>query len=85
MVGESSCFLRKTDFPIYEEFPPDDIENFYDELEDPADAGRVLANLTPKEAGWLAHLISDRIEKGRISAGDEIESELKVIPFSMPM
>jgi breast cancer 2 susceptibility protein len=57
----------------------------YDELEDPADAGRVLANLTANEAGWLARHISDRIEKERASAGDEIESELKVIPFSMFM
>jgi breast cancer 2 susceptibility protein len=57
----------------------------YDELEDPADAGRVLANVTTNEAGWLARHISDCIEKARAIAGDEIESELKVIPFSMLM
>jgi hypothetical protein len=44
----------------------------------------VLASLTSNEAGWLARHISDRIEKERASAGDEIESELKVILFSIP-
>jgi hypothetical protein len=42
----------------------------------------VLASLTPNEAGWLSRHISDRIEKEGTSAGDEIESELKVLsPF----
>lgn len=63
--------------PGEDDFPPDHIESLYDELEDPADAGRVLANLTPAEAGWLARYMFDSIEKERARAGDEIESELK--------
>jgi breast cancer 2 susceptibility protein len=69
-------------YPFGIDYPPDNIENFYEELEDPTDAGRVLAKLTPSEAGWLARHVADQIEKERAFAADAIESELKVIPFS---
>lgn len=58
--------------------PPDSIENFYDELEDPADAGRVLTSLRPTEAGWLARHTRHQLEKDRERAGEEIETELSV-------
>jgi len=81
-VGKPSHPSHRTN--PWEDLPPDYIESLYDDLEDPADAGRVLANLNSNEAGWLARHISDRIEKERASFGDEIESELKVFSFSMP-
>lgn len=60
------------------DFPPDVIESIFDELDDPADATRVLAGLPPSESGWLARHIRDLMRKERRSATEELESELKV-------
>jgi hypothetical protein len=65
--------------------PPDGIENFYDELEDPADAGRILTTIHPNEAGWLARHIRNQLERERENAGEEIESELKARSFRHPL
>ena len=73
MVASNLTFL-----PTPIDFPPDNIESLYDELEDPADAARILANLSPREAGWLARHISGCIEKERANNGDEIECRLMV-------
>lgn len=61
--------------------PTDDIEELYEELEDPAGAGAVLSRVSPTTAGWLGRFIVDRVEKERERAGDEINQELKVDSF----
>ena len=60
------------------DFPPDVIEGIYDELEDQADASRVIGELGAVEAGWLARHIRERLEKERASAQEELEHEVKV-------
>jgi len=60
------------------DFPPDVIESIYDELEDQAEASRVLGELGAAEAGWLALHIRERLEKERASAQEELENEVKV-------
>lgn len=81
IVGGPISFPAQYLYLFRIDYPPDNIENLYEELEDPTDAGRVLANLTPNEAGWLARHVADQIEKERSFAADAIESELKVIPL----
>ncbi|ESK92722.1 rad51-associated protein brh2 [Moniliophthora roreri MCA 2997] len=59
--------------------PPDSIEDMYDELEEPDDAGPVLARASAHEAGWLAKHIRERVERDQDRARDEIEKELSDI------
>jgi len=63
--------------PGEDDSPPDNIDDLYDALEEPSEAGAVLAGLSCNEAGWLARFIRDRIDKDRERAGEEIEQELK--------
>lgn len=59
--------------------PTDEIEELYEELEDPAGAAAVLSRVSANTAGWLARFIVERAEKERERAGEEIEQELRVI------
>ncbi|KAJ7103228.1 hypothetical protein B0H15DRAFT_811512 [Mycena belliarum] len=63
--------------PSVDDDAPDEIEELYDELEDPVGAAAVLRRISANSAGWLARFIVDRVEKERERAGDEIEQELK--------
>ncbi|KAJ7109900.1 hypothetical protein C8R44DRAFT_800881 [Mycena epipterygia] len=65
--------------PSVDDEPTDDIEELYEELEDPAGAAAVLSRVSPTTAGWLGRFIIDRVEKERERAGDEIEQELKTV------
>ncbi|KAG5649854.1 hypothetical protein H0H81_001762 [Sphagnurus paluster] len=58
-------------------FPLDVIENIYDELEDPAQAKTVLADLGKFECGSLARYIRNRLEKEKERAGDDLANEVK--------
>lgn len=58
--------------------PPDHIDNMYDELEDPAEASRLLSRLSANDAGWLARHVRHRLEADREKIGEEIEQELQV-------
>ncbi|KAJ7610818.1 hypothetical protein FB45DRAFT_941706 [Roridomyces roridus] len=58
---------------------PDEIEELYDELDDPAGAAAVLSRISSSSAGWLARLILDRVEKERERSRDEIEQELRTM------
>ncbi|KAF8971700.1 hypothetical protein BDZ97DRAFT_1901423 [Flammula alnicola] len=53
------------------------IDALYDELEYPDTAARVIARISPTDAGWLALHIRKQNEKGRELVGEEIEKELK--------
>ncbi|KAK7026152.1 breast cancer type 2 susceptibility [Favolaschia claudopus] len=57
--------------------PTDELEELYDELEDPAAAGAVLSRVRGNTAGWFARFILDRLEKERERASEEIDQELK--------
>ncbi|KAJ7654824.1 hypothetical protein B0H17DRAFT_1099452 [Mycena rosella] len=63
--------------PSEDDEAPDEIEELYDELEDPAGAAAVLSRVSATTAGWLARFITDRVEKERERTGDEMEQELK--------
>ncbi|KAJ7651639.1 hypothetical protein DFH06DRAFT_1094705 [Mycena polygramma] len=63
--------------PGTDDEPSDDMEELYDELDDPAGAAAVLSRVSGNRAGWLGRFIVDRMEKERERAGEEIEQELK--------
>ena len=69
--------------PSEDAMPPDDIEDYFDELEEkvPSDVVVFIRKLAPVQAGWLARFIRSRIDRGKERAHDEIESELKVYPI----
>ncbi|KAJ7170173.1 hypothetical protein C8R46DRAFT_225952 [Mycena filopes] len=64
--------------PSVDDEPTDELEELYDELEDPAEAAGVMSRVSANTAGWLARFIVDRLEKERERAGEEIDQELKV-------
>ena len=47
-------------------------------LEEPSEAGALLARLSYDDSGWLARFTRDRICKQRERAGEEMEQELNV-------
>ncbi|KAJ6575429.1 hypothetical protein B0H19DRAFT_1128649 [Mycena capillaripes] len=63
--------------PSTDDEPTDELEELYDELEDPAGAAAVLSRVSGNTAGWLGRFIVDRMEKERERAAEEIEQELK--------
>ncbi|KAK7058475.1 hypothetical protein VNI00_002109 [Paramarasmius palmivorus] len=77
-LGYAERLEQKAGGKLRGDEPPDSVENMYDELEEPEDAGPVLARATAHEAGWLARYIRDRIEKDQDRVRDEIEKELNV-------
>ncbi|EEB96420.1 hypothetical protein MPER_04450, partial [Moniliophthora perniciosa FA553] len=75
-LGYAERLEQKAGRSLRGDEPPDSIEDMYDELEEPDDAGRVLARASVLEAGWLARHIRERVEKDQDRARDEIEKEL---------
>ncbi|KAF8215873.1 hypothetical protein K438DRAFT_1659158 [Mycena galopus ATCC 62051] len=63
--------------PVMENEPTDELEELYDELEDPTGAAGVISRVSGSTAGWLARFIANRMEKERERAGEEIDQELK--------
>jgi len=57
---------------------PEDVYNYYDDLEDPAMALQTIAKLTPKEAYWLADYVDRNLQNEPDRINDEIEKELAV-------
>ncbi|KAF9469825.1 hypothetical protein BDZ94DRAFT_1286396 [Collybia nuda] len=77
-------YIERLERRVGTHFNPDEeatIDNFYDELEDPAGAGAVLAGIRPNEAGWLARHIHQQIQKEQEHLEEEITTELKVCSF----
>ncbi|KAJ7269415.1 hypothetical protein B0H12DRAFT_1208887 [Mycena haematopus] len=66
--------------PVMDNEPTDELEELYDELEDPARAAGVMSRVSGSTAGWLARFISNRMEKDRERVEEEIDQELKVMP-----
>ncbi|KAG5733003.1 Breast cancer type 2 susceptibility like protein [Termitomyces sp. T112] len=60
-----------------DDFPLDVIENIYDELEDPAEAPKVIAGLGRNECGSLARFIRNRLHKEKTHATQDMELELQ--------
>ena len=59
--------------------PSDTLEDMVDSLiEGDEDANAILNRLNPKDAGWVADLISRRILKEQEEMGQEVELELDV-------
>ncbi|KAJ7161264.1 hypothetical protein C8R43DRAFT_992095 [Mycena crocata] len=65
--------------PSADDEPTDEIEELYEELEDPAGAAAVMSRVSANTAGWLARFIVNRVERERERAADEIEQELKTV------
>ncbi|KAJ7361422.1 hypothetical protein DFH08DRAFT_844079 [Mycena albidolilacea] len=63
--------------PDMDSEPTDELEELYDELEDPAGAAAVMSRVSRSTAGWLARFILNRAEKERERAGEEIDQELR--------
>ncbi|KAJ6520132.1 hypothetical protein C8R45DRAFT_806075, partial [Mycena sanguinolenta] len=62
--------------PVMDNEPTDELEELYDELEDPTGAAEVMSRVSGRTAGWLARFIRNRMEKDRERAGEEIDQEL---------
>ncbi|KAJ8523365.1 hypothetical protein ONZ45_g224 [Pleurotus djamor] len=62
--------------PVGEDGPPDVIDGLYDQLEDPDTANAALSRITPRNAGWLAHIVRERIITDRETASIEMGREL---------
>ncbi|KAG6889981.1 hypothetical protein C0995_012941 [Termitomyces sp. Mi166 len=58
-------------------FPLDVIENIYDELEDSAEAPKLIASLGRKECGSLARFIRSRLHRDKTHATQDMELELQ--------
>ncbi|KAK0465538.1 uncharacterized protein EV420DRAFT_966293 [Desarmillaria tabescens] len=59
-----------------EDGPPDHIDDLYDKLEEPEEAGKVISAISPADAGWLARRIRQQLEKNQENLMDEIGKEL---------
>ncbi|TFK41852.1 hypothetical protein BDQ12DRAFT_598942 [Crucibulum laeve] len=71
--------LERKAGPRFHPGEDDNVDNLFDELEDPTEAGAVIGRLSPKDAGWLAQHIRRRLESDRERVGEEIEKELESI------
>lgn len=60
---------------------PEHIDDLYEELEEPAEAGAVIRRVTPNDAGWLAQHIRKRLEHDVEKIREEIQQELQVSQF----
>ncbi|KAG6900514.1 hypothetical protein C0993_009467 [Termitomyces sp. T159_Od127] len=60
-------------------FPLDAVEHIYDELEDPAEAPKVIAGLGRNECASLARLIRNRLNRDKTHAIQDMEVELQDI------
>lgn len=76
--GPSPCQSVRSQVPLFLDEPTDELEELYDELEDPAGAAAVMSRVSRSTAGWLARFILNRAEKERERAGEEIDQELRV-------
>ncbi|KAK0208723.1 hypothetical protein DFS33DRAFT_1380217 [Desarmillaria ectypa] len=63
-------------FQPCEDGPPDHIDDLYDKLEEPEEAGKVISAISPTDAGWLVRRIRKQLEKDQENLMDEIEKEL---------
>ncbi|KAF9015700.1 hypothetical protein BDQ17DRAFT_1341502 [Cyathus striatus] len=63
--------------PNDDDSAPENLDNMYDELEDPAEASATIARLSPNYAGWFALHIRRRLEADRERVAEEIEKELE--------
>ncbi|KAG7452267.1 uncharacterized protein BT62DRAFT_990538 [Guyanagaster necrorhizus] len=64
-----------------EDGPPDCIDDLYDKLEEPEEAGKVISAISLTDAGWLVQRIQKQLEKDQENLMDDIEKELAVSHF----
>lgn len=60
------------------DYPPDEVEDLLDELEDADDLNSLVKGLSPTNAGWLAQLIRKKCRDMRDKIGETIQRELEV-------
>ena len=60
------------------DYPPDDIEDLVDELEEHEDPAAFLKTISAKQAGWMARHIENKSQRDSETLGVDLESELAV-------
>lgn len=83
MVSFSTADLIQTDVNLRRPFscldyPPDRVEDIYEELEESVDPAALIKNLSAQESGWLASIIRSKSQGARDRATEEISKEANV-------
>ncbi|KAG8961102.1 hypothetical protein FRC00_013235 [Tulasnella sp. 408] len=65
--------------PPDDDYPPDEVEDLLDELEEADDVNSLVKGLSPTNAGWLAQLIRKKCRDMRDKIGETIQRELEII------
>lgn len=60
------------------DYPPDEVEDLLEELDDADDLSSLVKGLSPTNAGWLAHLIRKKCLDMKDRIGETIQRELEV-------
>ncbi|KAG8905976.1 hypothetical protein FRC01_008184 [Tulasnella sp. 417] len=63
--------------PPEDDYPPDEVEDLLDELEDADDLNSLVKGLSPTNAGWLAQLVRKKCRDKRDKIGETIQRELE--------
>jgi hypothetical protein len=72
-AASSGHFLPKED-----EYAPDHIDAYYDQLEYPDSAAKCLSRISARDAGWLALHIRKESERARERVSEDVEKEMMV-------
>ncbi|KAG8948639.1 hypothetical protein FRC04_009403 [Tulasnella sp. 424] len=67
-----------------DDYPPDEVEDLLEELDDADDLGSLVKGLSPTNAGWLAHLIRKKCLDMKDRIGETIQRELEARTEIMP-
>ncbi|KAG8903708.1 hypothetical protein FRC01_009025 [Tulasnella sp. 417] len=63
--------------PPEDDYPPDEVEDLLDDLEDADDLNSLVKGLSPTNAGWLAQLVRKKCRDMRDKIGETIQRELE--------
>ncbi|KIO26973.1 hypothetical protein M407DRAFT_195915 [Tulasnella calospora MUT 4182] len=63
--------------PPEDDYPPDEVEDLLDELEDADDLNSLVKGLSQTNSGWLAQLIRKKCRDMRDKIGETIQRELE--------
>ncbi|PPR01921.1 hypothetical protein CVT24_001260 [Panaeolus cyanescens] len=61
------------------DYPPDNLDSLYDDLEYPENTARLIQSILPMNAGWFARHIRKQLEREQDRIGEDIERELDSI------
>lgn len=65
-------------FCVVLDYPPDHVEDIYDQLEESQDSNSLIKGLSPQESGWLASVIRSKSTAARERVAESIRKDLNV-------